>query len=269
MTKELADNLKDSDIVILEDLGEGVQRITLNRASQRNAMNRAARLGLVAALDNCRDNGKTKVVIITGSGSAFCSGVDLKEARQNPAGWSPPDTLENRRSLWHGVQDEIRLHPAIVIAAVNGVALGGGVTLVNTCDLAIASETAEFGMPEVSFGAFPGLAGPSTMLRTSMKRAAFMVLTGNRISAQEAQEWGLINLVVSADELQSEAILLARRIATFNAHTLEFSKRALWNVPTHIADYSAALQYGITLNAEIQRKMKSSESSSLGVEEKS
>lgn len=242
------------DVVLLDDLGDGVQRITLNRPAKRNAMNQAARSGIVAALDACRD-GKTKVVIITGTGSAFCSGVDLKEALGRPSGWTPPDTLENRRTVWHGVQDEIRQHPAVVIAAVNGIALGGGVTLINTCDLAIASEQAELGMPEASFGAFPGLAGPSTMLRTSMKRAAYLVFTAKRISAAEAERWGLVNSVVPHELLLAEAEELARHIARFNNHTLEWSKKALWNVPTHIDDYAAAMQYGSAVNAEIQRRM--------------
>ena len=107
-------------------------------------MNHAARLGLVSALDACRD-GTTRVIVITGTGTAFCSGVDLKEALGRPAGWAPADTLENRRALWQNVQDEIRQHPAVIIAAVNGLALGGGMTLVNSCDLALAADDAEFG----------------------------------------------------------------------------------------------------------------------------
>lgn len=242
-------------VVLLEDLGDGVSRITLNRAAKRNAMNQDARSRLVAALDECRDGGQTRVIVLTGSGTAFCSGIDLKETLGRPPGWTPPDTIENRRTLWQGVQDEIRRHPAIVIAAVNGLALGGGVTLINTCDLAIASQDAELGMPEAGFGAFPGLAGPSTMLRTSLKRAAYLVLTAKRISAQQAEQWGLVNSVVPRENLLAEAEALAKHIATFSPQTLEWCKRALWNVSMHISDYPAALEYGSAVNAEIQRRM--------------
>jgi enoyl-CoA hydratase/carnithine racemase len=244
----------EPDLVLLDDLGDGVKRITLNRAAKRNAMNQAARSGIVNALDECRD-GVTKVVILTGNGPAFCSGVDLKESMSRPAGWTPQDTIENRRTIWHGVQEEIRQHPAVIIAAVNGLALGGGVTLINTCDLAIAADDAQLGMPEAGFGAFPGLAGPSTLLRTGKKQAAWMVLTAKRITAQQAEAWGLVNSVVPADELKSAAEALAKDIAKFDKNTLEYSKRALWNIPMHIDDYSAAMQYGFAVNAEIQRKM--------------
>jgi len=246
---------RDEALVLLDDLGEGVQRITINRPDKRNAMNQVARSQLVAALDECRDGGRTRVIVLTGTGTAFCSGVDLKENLGRPAGWTPPDTIENRRTVWLGVQDEVRQHPAIVIAAVNGLALGGGVTLINTCDLALASSDAQLGLPEASFGAFPGLAGPSTMLRISMKRAAYLVLTARRISAQQAEEWGLLNEVVPPADLLPTAEALARHIATFSPHTLQGCKKALWSIPTHIDDYRAAMEYGSAVNAEIQRQM--------------
>ena len=138
--------------VLAEYPADGVAMITLNRPAKRNAMNRAARAALVDALDDCR--GRAKVIVLTGSGPAFCSGVDLKEAAtaQQP----PADTAAERRTAWRAVQEEIKRHLAVVIAAVNGTALGGGVTLINSADLALAAEDAQLGMPEIGFGAYPG-----------------------------------------------------------------------------------------------------------------
>jgi enoyl-CoA hydratase/carnithine racemase len=137
---------------------------------------------------------------------------------------------------------------------VNGLALGGGVTLVNSSDLAIAAEEAEFGMPEAGFGVYPGLAGPSTQLRIHPKHAAYMVLTAERISGITAQAWGLVNMAVPLVELEDESVALARKIAQYDAVTLEWCKKALWQVPMHINDYTAAMQYGFAVNAEIRSR---------------
>jgi enoyl-CoA hydratase/carnithine racemase len=242
----------EESLILVDDPGEGVARITFNRAAKRNAMNQAARSSIVKGLDDLR--GKARVIILTGSGPAFCSGIDLKEELSRPAGYKPPDTIENRRTVWDGVQEEIRTHPAIVIAAVNGLALGGGVTLVNSSDLAIAAEEAEFGMPEVSFGVYPGLAGPSTQLRIKPKHSAYMVLTGERISGRTAEAWGLVNKAVPLAQLEEETVALACKIAKYDAVTLEWCKKALWQIPMHIDDYTAAMRYGFAVNAEIRSR---------------
>jgi enoyl-CoA hydratase/carnithine racemase len=236
--------------VLLEHLDDGISIITFNRPDKRNAMSGAARAAVVQALDECRS--RSKVVILTGKGPAFCAGVDLKEAPVGVAEYDRSDTPGLRRTAWHAVQAEIRQHPAIVIAAVNGFALGGGVTLINTSDLAIAAEDAQLGLPEVTFGAYPGVAGPSTQLRTSMKRAAWLVLTADRVDGRTAAEWGLVNKAVPRADLLEETLRVARRIASFDATTLSWCKKALWQVPMNIADYQAALEYGISVNAEIQ-----------------
>lgn len=235
--------------VLLEEIDDGISRITLNRPDKRNAMSQVARSGLIDALDRCRGN--SKVIILTGSGPAFCAGIDLKESSARRT--QPPDD-HDRPSDWRLVQEAIREHPAVVIASVNGFALGGGVTLVNVSDLAIAAETAQFGMPEIGFGVYPGLAGPSTQLRLSPKHAAWMVLTSNRIDGRTAAEWGLVNLAVPREDLESETLALARHVSQYNAVTLEVSKRALWEIPMRVPEWSAAMRLGEDLNAEIRSR---------------
>jgi enoyl-CoA hydratase/carnithine racemase len=237
-------------LVLFEHLGGDVSRITLNRPAQRNAMNRAARSALVDALDECRVR-RAKVVILTGAGPAFCAGVDLKEAAPE-ASESATDDAAQRRSAWSAVQEAIRRHPAVVIAAVNGYALGGGLTLINTSDLAVAAEDAQIGMPEVSFGLYPGLAGPSTQLRLSAKRAAWMVLSAERIDGRTAESWGLVNRAVPGGELAATALAMARTVAQYDAVTLEWSKKALWEIPMHLTDWTTALEYGENVRAQIR-----------------
>ncbi|WUH98567.1 enoyl-CoA hydratase/isomerase family protein [Spirillospora sp. NBC_00431] len=241
------DPIADHDLIRYEELSDGVARITLNRPEKRNAMSRAARAALIEVLDRC--DGDVRVIILTGAGPAFCAGVDLKESAQEPM-----DTDRRgagRRTSWLAVQERIRQHSAIVIAAVNGFALGGGLTLINSSDLAIAADDAPIGMPEVGFGLYPGLAGPSTQLRLGAKRAAWMVLTADRITGETAAEWGLVNLAVPAAELQSAALELAQRVARHNGVTLTQAKRALHEIPMYISDWTKALEYGEDVRNQI------------------
>lgn len=231
------DGDSSSSLVLVNERDDGVALVTFDRADKRNAMNRQARRELLETLGRLR--GRARVIVLTGSGSSFCAGVDLKEASLDPR-----LNASDGEFSWLDVQEAIRRHPAVFIAAVNGYALGGGVTLINACDLAIASEQAEIGMPEIGFGLYPGLAGPSTQLRILRKRAAWMVLTGQRIDGQTAESWGLVNAAVAADRLMDEAMGLASHIAGFDAVTLEWCKRALWTVPAQLSDWTTALEFG-------------------------
>ena len=144
-----ATNVGYGELVLLEKKDSGIGIITFNRPDKRNAMSSAAQAEFRAALDDCRED--CKVLILTGNGVAFCSGVDLKEGQTRAA----PQFAYGSNS-WFETNEVLKQHPAVCIAAVNGFALGGGLTVVNNCDLAIASERAEFGMPEMSFNTFPG-----------------------------------------------------------------------------------------------------------------
>ena len=154
--------------LVLFERHDGVGRITLNRPEKRNALSRALQAELRAALDAARAD--CRVLVVTGTGVAFCGGIDLSESRElrglhrrrtvretEAAGEraAPATRPVPLRDVWVETNEIIRRHPAIMIAAVNGFALGGGLTLVHNCELAIASERAEFGMPEVGFGTFP------------------------------------------------------------------------------------------------------------------
>src|SRR6266478_3127278 len=123
----------------------GYAIVGLNRPEKKNALNRAARRELFDALTSLR--AECRAIVLTGSGDSFCSGVDLKEARADAETGTAPDP----RSDWIDVLIAIREHPAVFIAAVNGIALGGGATLVSVCDLAVAADEFFIGIPEISF----------------------------------------------------------------------------------------------------------------------
>lgn len=235
--------MSDDNLIVVEDKGNyAVLRI--NRPEKRNAMNKAARSAMLKALEDIR--GRFSAVVITGTDVSFCAGMDLKEASADREAGVEPDPVTS----WQAVNVALRAHPAIFIAAVNGIALGGGVTLINICDLAIASERAQLGMPEMGFATYPGLAGPATQYSLSRKRTAWMMFTTERVDAETAEKWGLVNKVVPHEQLLAEAEAVAAKIGQFDKTALAVSKAAMDEIPVTI-DWEAAFEYGTRKNVEI------------------
>jgi enoyl-CoA hydratase/carnithine racemase len=208
--------------LVLAERRDDYAIVTLNRPEKRNAVSVALAHQLMEELAALE---AVPVIVITGAGQAFCAGVDLKE-RRRPRTWSE-NLGAGDGQYWAETIERIRLHPAVFIAAVNGFALGGGVTLVNNAELAVASNRAEFGMPEVSFGSYPALAGPTTIQRIMPKHAFQMALLAERVDADTACHWGLVNEVVEHDDLLSRAGELAAAVAKFDPIALAHTKRAL------------------------------------------
>jgi enoyl-CoA hydratase/carnithine racemase len=230
----------------IELVGKGAHAVLrITREAKRNAMNRSAREGMLAAFAHAKD--RYRVIVLTGTGKSFCAGIDLKER-----GEDVERGIHSASQEWADVNVAIRHHPAVFIAAVNGTALGGGLTLINVCDLAIAADDVEMGMPELGFGSYAGLSGPSTQVSITRKRAAWMVLTTDRIPARVAMDWGLVNQCVPASELMSSAEALAARIAAFEPNAISVSKRALDTIPATISDLRQAFVYGELANASIR-----------------
>ncbi len=227
---------------------EGWAELRIDREDKRNAMNRESRQGLLKAFDELR--GVAKAIVITGTGGSFCAGMDLKEREQDrKAG------IKGASEEWIAVNIAIRKHPSIFIAAVNGVALGGGSTLINICDLAVASTKASIGCPEMGFSTYPGMAGPAAQLSgITRKRAAWMVLTTNRIDGATAERWGMVNECVEPDRLQSRAGEIAAQVAQFDGVALAESKKALDRIPAFITDWQEAMNHGQMVNLTIRSK---------------
>jgi enoyl-CoA hydratase/carnithine racemase len=235
-----------TDLVILEDCG-AFGRVRINRPAQRNALNRAVRAAIADCLERAR--GRFRVIVITGTDTSFSAGIDMiEETADRDAG------SDTAREEWIEVLLAIRRHPAIVIAAVNGFALGGGVSLINVADLAITAHEAQIGMPEIGFAAYPGMAGPTTQMSLNRKQAAWMVLTGARIDGRTAEAWGLVNRSVPLADLDAETARLANDIARFDEVALLAAKQALDTIPAQISDWAGALAFGLDLNNRIRSK---------------
>jgi len=229
------------DLILFEEF-DRYAVITFNRPEKLNALSSPMVLQFQQRLEECR--GRHSVIIVTARGKAFCAGVDLKERNE----WVSKGAKirgDNVRNKWYDTMGTIiRNHPAVFIAAVNGLAVGGGATLVNICDLAIMAEEAEIGVPQIRWGIYPGIAGASTQLRVLRKHAAWSILTGDNLSAAAAVEMGIVNLAVPGAKLLDEAKALAAHIAQFEPVALDWCKKALDQIPSHFSEWTSALEYG-------------------------
>ena len=233
--------------VVFEDCGS-YGCITLNRPESRNALDRAAQLELQEALRQCL--GRYAAIVLTGAGDAFCTGVAAEERSGDPAA-----RFSRQGQTWVDTVEAIRKHPSVVIAAVRGAALGEGVSLINACDLAIAAEDAQIALPEITQASYPETAGPSTQLRILRKHASWMILTGRPVDGRTAARWGLVNLAVPAERVLDEARSVAENIAKFNPVTVDWTKKAIDDIPSHISDWTAALEYGRVITAVVQNQI--------------
>lgn len=185
---------------ILLDKTDGVARITLNRADSLNAIDRETLLELAAASAEIEQDQQVRVAVITGAGRAFCAGADLNYILGT---LEDPLKTEQAIRLWHGTFTTIENISKPVIAAVNGLALAGGLELVAVCDLAVAAENAKLGDQHANFGLVPGGGGSQRLPRLiGVRRAKELLLTGRWLSAAEALDIGLVNRVAPAGKLE-------------------------------------------------------------------
>ena len=193
---------------ILVERDDQVGVVTLNRPKELNALSMAVVAEISDALSTFDRDESIRCMVITGAGEkAFAAGADIKEMADK----SPIDMLTGGFEAWEKLR---RLHKP-VIAAVGGYALGGGCELAMHCDLIVASENARFGQPEINLGIIPGAGGTQRLARTLGKFLTMeMVLTGKQFTAQEMAAHGLVNRVVPKGEHLTEALKLAKEIAT-------------------------------------------------------
>ena len=203
---------------------EAVEVWTIDGESRRNAISRAMLKGLQEHLARIASDRDVRCVVVTGAGDkAFCAGADLKER----ATMSEADV----HAFHHGLRAALRgieTAPQPFVAAVNGAALGGGLELALACDLRVASDAAELGLPEVSLGIIPGGGGTQRLPRlVGVSRAKDLVLTGRRIGAAEALAMGLVNAIAPPQRVREDAIALAERVARNAPVSLRQAKRAI------------------------------------------
>ncbi len=196
---------------LLYEVKDGVATVTLNRPEQRNALSGELLTELVDAVKRVREDTEVRAMVLTGAGDkAFCAGADL-------GGFAADAPLVQKHFATDLFLEFFRLMPRLgkpSLCAANGHVLAGGMGLALSCDLVIAKEGATFGTPEINIGAFPYMIMSIIYRNVPRKKVNEMILLGERLSAEEAVEYGLANKVVAADEFQAAVDEWAAKLAS-------------------------------------------------------
>ncbi|WP_265533221.1 2-(1,2-epoxy-1,2-dihydrophenyl)acetyl-CoA isomerase PaaG [Pseudomonas saponiphila] len=212
---------------LLFSIDQGVALVSLNRPEQLNSFTAQMHGELRSALKLVRNNPEVRVLLLTGEGRGFCAGQDLGERNVAP-GEAPPDLGQSIEAFYNPLIRELRDLPLPVICAVNGVAAGAGANLPLACDLVLAARSASFIQAFCKLGLIPDSGGTWLLPRlVGMARAKSLALLGNRLSAEQAEQWGLIHQCVDDDALRDEALRLARHLASQPTYGLALIKRSL------------------------------------------
>jgi methylglutaconyl-CoA hydratase len=201
--------------------------IVLNRPEKRNAISRQMLVDITQALDDFHGEKSVRAIILTGAGTAFCSGMDLHEMQETakqPNAWQVwhADALAYKELL-----EKIMYYPKPIIACVNGAAMAGGLGLVLASDLVVCADNAIFGLPEPRRGIVAGLVAPLLDFRLGASRAAHILFTGRNFSATEAQQMGLVHELTSNDMSWVRAHELAKEVALSAPEALQLTKKML------------------------------------------
>ncbi len=224
-----------------------VATLTIDRPQRRNALSRAVVVGLTQQIQALGEDPDVGVIVITGAGEkTFCAGGDLGDQ----VGDAGPLGMHHDRGAFVELLRAQRSSTRPLIARVNGHALGGGFGLALGCDLVVASENATFGMPEIKVGLFPMMIMAVVSRNIGRKAATELMLTGERISAEKAIEYGIANRAVPAHELDATVDALADRIAGFSPAILRLGREAFYRTQDMGFDEALySLQAMLTVNA--------------------
>lgn len=221
----MTESLPQFETLLCDAPAPHVLRVTLNRPQAMNALNTQMGKDFLALFQGLLlDPGAWRAVIVTGSGDrAFCAGGDLKERKgMSDATW------QRQHAIFEQAYYTLMDCPVPVIAAVNGVAYGGGCELALACDFIHAAEDARFALTEVRLGIIPGAGGTQNLSRAvGLRRAKELLLSAAPFTAAEAERWGMVNRVVPAEQLQQSALEAAGRIAANAPIAVRQAKRAM------------------------------------------
>src|SRR6266702_4624107 len=213
---------------ILVDKKEQIARITLNRPEALNAINDKMGEELNAVLKEIERDGKTRCLVITGAGRAFCAGEDVSGLKERYGGSSQPSLGEHLRKKYHPLILRIRNMEKPIIGRLNGIAAGSGASLALACDIRIASEEAGLKQAFIGVGLVPDSGSSYFLTRTiGPGRALELIMTGRTVGAKEAETLGLVNKTVPTSDLDKTVDELAEKLANGPTRALGLSKRVV------------------------------------------
>ena len=230
--------------LLLVDVADGVATVTLNRPQAMNALSRALRAAIVASFRRLADDPAVEVLILTGSGRAFCAGLDLKELGGETGAGDDTESAVAGADVVSAVQGCGKP----VIGAINGFAITGGFELALACDLLIAAHGARFADTHARVGIMPGWGLSQKLSRTiGIYRAKELSLTGNYLSAEQAEAWGLVNRVVEPDALLPTCTALAQDMRSCVPDVMRAYKRVI------DTGYAETFARGLAIESETSR----------------
>jgi len=230
------------DAFILNEVEQGVMTITLNRPDRLNSFNDLMHQQLAACLTQAERDENVRCLLITGAGRGFCAGQDLNDRNVDPSGPAPDLGLSVER-FYNPLVRRLAALPKPVIAAVNGVAAGAGATLALGCDIVLAARSANFVMAFSKLGLVPDCGGSWFLPRVAGRaRAMGLALLGEKLSAEQAAQWGMIWQLVEDAELADTSRQLARHLATQPTFGLGLIKKALQASETNGLDAQLDLE---------------------------
>ena len=232
---------KTSEPILLREDRDGICTLTMNRPQQMNLLTAEMLSALQQAFDSLRNDQKTRVIVLTGTGKGFSAGHDLKEIKA----LKELPKIEALFGQCSRMMQTIPSQPQPVIAKVQGVAAAAGCQLVAQCDLAIAVDSAKFVTSGVTWGFFCSTPGVAVGRNLQRKHAMEMLLTGEPIDARRAMEWGLVNKVVPAPELDDAVMTLAKTLAAKPPATVAAGKRAFYQQMDLGLEQAYALASGV------------------------
>jgi methylglutaconyl-CoA hydratase len=201
--------------------------VVLQRADKRNALSRWMMVQLKQAFEDLHQERKVRAVILTGAGSAFCSGIDLQEVQDSSRASDALDQWYRDAVQYKELLELMLVFPKPIIAAVNGPAVGAGAGLVLASDIVVATPEAKFGLPEPRRGLVSGIVAPLLTFRISAGRSANLMLTARLAEADEAHQWGIYHELTASDTIWARAHQIAEQCAQAAPESLQLTKRML------------------------------------------
>jgi len=230
--------------------------IILNRPEVKNAMSQQMVTDLLDAFTTLHDDRSIRAVILSGAGNTFCAGGDLKEMQSEIMNRG---TGESRMKTLDDMLAAVNHAPQVIIAKVEGAALGGGFGLVCVADIVIASETATFGLPEVRLGIVPALISPYVISRIGLNHARRLMLTGARFNGVDAQKYGVVNITVAPCDLENQVGALLADIRECSPDAIASCKALIFEVTTKSPSETT------TYRANLLDELRASESGQEGM----
>jgi len=222
----------------------GIARIALNRPERRNALDQELLSELREALREAAADQSVRVVLLAGEGKEFCSGMDLRTFADDASGDLAKFQAEAGNMA--GLLLDMRRHPRPIVAAVQGRALGGGCGIATAADIVLATDSAQFGYPEINIGFVPAIVMALLRRLVSEKRAFELIALGEAISAETALEHGMINRVFSAESFEQDVETFVASLAAKSTSALTLAKELFYR--TDAMQFEAAIQAGAEVN---------------------